>query len=87
MISGRMPSFLNAVDGMVGGNAMKLSTLKNGLAGNRSIRARVALDEWEVRFLEYRLEVVGSWPDSGRKLATIEAIMLRLERSHSHQGS
>ena len=60
---------------------MKLSTSKNGLAGNRSIRARVALEEWEIRFLEYRLEVVGSWPDSGRKLATIEAIMLRLDRS------
>ena len=32
----------------------------------------------EIRFLEYRLEVVESWPDSGRKRASIEAILLRL---------
>lgn len=32
----------------------------------------------EVRFLQYRLEVVESWPDSGRKRASIEAILLRL---------
>ncbi len=60
---------------------MKLATSKNGLAGNRSIRTTAALQQWEIRFLEYRLEVVGSWPDSPRKLATIEAILLRLGRS------
>lgn len=58
---------------------MKLSTSRNGLAGNRSIRANSDLQQWDIRFLEYRLEVVGSWPDSARKLATIEAILLRLE--------
>lgn len=61
--------------------AMKLSTSKNGLAGNRSIRARMAIEEWEIRFLEYRLEVVGSWPDSARKVATMQAILLRLDGS------
>ena len=60
---------------------MKLATSKNGLAGNRSIRAKFPHSEWDVRFLEYRLEVVGSWPESPRKAATIEGIKLRLERS------
>jgi hypothetical protein len=60
---------------------MKLAASKNGLAGNRSIRTTPALQQWEIRFLEYRLEVVASWPDSARKLATLEAILLRLGRS------
>ena len=62
---------------------MKLSTSRNGLAGNRSIRANLDLRQWDIRFLEYRLEVVGSWPDSARKLATIEAIMLRLDAART----
>ena len=62
---------------------MKLSTSRNGLAGNRSIRANLDLQQWDIRFLEYRLEVVGSWPDSARKLATIEAIMLRLDAART----
>jgi hypothetical protein len=62
---------------------MKLSTSRNGLAGNRSIRANFDLRQWDIRFLEYRLEVVGSWPDSARKLATIEAIMLRLDTART----
>ena len=32
----------------------------------------------EVRFLEYRLEVVSRWPNSPRKNATAEAISRRL---------
>ena len=32
----------------------------------------------EVQFLEYRREVVGSWPESGRKRAALEAIFFRL---------
>ena len=60
---------------------MKLATSNNGLAGNRSIRATIRLQSWEIRFLEYRLEVVQSWPDSARKVATIEAILARLGRS------
>ena len=59
---------------------MKLANSRNGLAGNRSIRTTPELQQWEIRFLEYRLEVVASWPDSARKLATIEAILLRLGR-------
>jgi len=59
---------------------MKLATSKNGLAGNRSIRATKVLEQWEIRFLEYRLEVVGSWPDSPRKNATVAAILARLGR-------
>jgi hypothetical protein len=76
-------SILETVDGTVGANAMKLSTSRNGLAGNRSIRANLDLRQWDIRFLEYRLEVVGSWPDSARKLATIEAIMLRLDAART----
>ncbi|MGD0297722.1 MAG: hypothetical protein ABSE86_11445 [Bryobacteraceae bacterium] len=57
---------------------MKRASSRNGLAGNRSIHA-----DWEIRFLEYRLEVVGSWPDSARKLATLEAIVLRLDSVRS----
>ena len=33
------------------------------------------LDQTEVQFLEYRLEVVASWPESGRKRAALEAII------------
>ena len=32
----------------------------------------------EIKFLEYRLEVVSSWPPSARKEATIDAILVRL---------
>lgn len=60
---------------------MKLATSKKRLAGNRSIRATNMLKPWEIRFLEYRLEVVESWPDSPRKLATIQAILMRLGRA------
>lgn len=62
---------------------MKLATRETGLAGNRSIRAISELPEWEIRFLEYRLEVVRAWPDSARKLATIDAILGRLGRGRS----
>jgi hypothetical protein len=33
----------------------------------------------EIQFLKYRLEVVASWPDSGRKRAALEAISSRLK--------
>jgi hypothetical protein len=62
---------------------MKLANSRNGLAGNRSIHANRTLTEWDIRFLEYRLEVVGAWPDSDRKVATIEAIVLRLDSVRS----
>ena len=71
------------MDGLVDKKIMNLATSRNGLAGNRSIHATRALQEWDIRFLEYRLEVVGSWPDSARKAATIEAIVLRLDSVRS----
>jgi hypothetical protein len=37
------------------------------------------LERAEVQFLEYRLDVVASWPDSGRKKAAMNAIYLRLK--------
>jgi hypothetical protein len=69
------------VDGPVGAKAMKLAALTNRPAGNRSIRTTHMLESWEIRFLEYRLEVVRSWPDSPRKAATIHAILTRLGRA------
>jgi hypothetical protein len=38
-----------------------------------------ALAAAEVQFLTYRLDVVASWPDSGRKRASMTAISLRLK--------
>jgi len=38
----------------------------------------VTLETTEIQFLKYRLEVVASWPESGRKRAAIEAILSRL---------
>ena len=38
----------------------------------------MALPITEIKFLEYRLEVVSSWPPSPRKEATIDAILIRL---------
>ena len=38
----------------------------------------VSLNTEEVRFLEYRLEVVRYWPESERKQAVLEGIALRL---------
>jgi len=32
----------------------------------------------EIKFLQYRLEVVSSWPPSARKEATLDAILVRL---------
>jgi len=37
-----------------------------------------ALAGSEIRFLEYRLEVVNQWPASARKQATLEAVTRRL---------
>jgi hypothetical protein len=37
------------------------------------------LERAEVQFLEYRLDVVASWPDCGRKRAAMNAISLRLQ--------
>jgi hypothetical protein len=42
-------------------------------------RPFLALERAEVQFLEYRLDVVASWTDSGRKKAAMDAICLRLK--------
>ena len=39
----------------------------------------ITLEQAEVQFLVYRLDVVASWPDSGRKRAAMTAISLRLK--------
>ncbi len=41
--------------------------------------SRSALAAAEVQFLTYRLDVIASWPDSGRKWASMTAISLRLK--------
>jgi hypothetical protein len=41
----------------------------------------------ETPFLEYRLQVVSSWPESDRKRATIEAILSQMERSANEDPS
>jgi hypothetical protein len=69
------------VDGPVGAKVTKLAAFRNRPAGNRSIRTTHMLEPWEIRFLEYRLEVVRSWPESPRKNATIHAILSRLGRA------
>jgi len=53
------------------------SSLTNG-SSSRTANHRQSVAASENRFLAYRLEVVRSWPDSARKQATIEAILLRL---------
>lgn len=41
----------------------------------------------ETPFLEYRLQVVSSWPESDRKRATIEAILSQLQRNANKESS
>jgi hypothetical protein len=69
---------LSKVDGLVGLKTPKLATWETRTAGNRSIHPNQPMEQTELRFLEYRLEVAKSWPDSPRKEATIGAILLRL---------
>jgi len=42
-----------------------------------SVLPRCALER-DIRFLEYRLDVIGRWPDSPRKQAAWEAVSRRL---------
>ncbi len=46
-----------------------------------NIKPLVMLGPTEIQFLEYRLDVVTSWPESGRKRAALEAIYFRLNGS------
>lgn len=42
-------------------------------------RSHTGDSQAEIRFLLYRLEVVASWPESARKRALLEGIVLRLK--------
>ena len=54
-------------------------SLGDQASGNRSIHTNLPVNQIrEIQFLEYRLEVVRSWPDSSRKQTTIDAIRQRL---------
>jgi hypothetical protein len=46
-----------------------------------NVKPLVMLGPTEIQFLEYRLDVVTSWPDSGKKRAALEAIYFRLNGS------
>ena len=53
------------------------------VAGRRPIHANSngyhqSVYRKEIRFLEYRLEVIESWPDSGRKSALQTSVLLRI---------
>lgn len=68
------------MDGPGGQIAPKLVPWKTRNAVNRSIHANLTCMQSEIYFLQYRLEVVNSWPESERKQATIAAILHQLER-------
>lgn len=50
------------------------------MAGYRSIPSLLPLPDSEIKFLQYRLEVVESWPESERKRVLREGILSRLTR-------
>ena len=68
------------MDGPAAAKPATLAVSKASKAGKRSILPNLALPESEIKFLEYRLQVVESWPDSNRKRVTIEGILCRLHR-------
>jgi hypothetical protein len=68
------------VDGLAGKIVPRPADWKTRIAVNRSIHANVTCMQSEIYFLQYRLEVVTSWPESDRKRATIAAILHQLER-------
>jgi hypothetical protein len=68
------------VDGPAAAKPAKLAVSKAGKAGKRSILPNIDLPESEMKFLEYRLQVVQSWPDSNRKRVILEGILCRLNR-------
>ena len=74
------------MDGPVG-EAPKLATWKTRSAGNRTIHAKLSSMHSETPFLEYRLQVVSTWPESDRKRATIDAILSQMERSATEDSS
>jgi hypothetical protein len=57
-----------------------LAVSKAGKTGKRSIPPNLASPESEIKFLEYRLQVVESWPESIRKRVILQGILGRLNR-------
>jgi len=54
-------------------------SLGNQASGKRSIHAKLAAAQIrEIQFLEYRLDVVRSWPESHRRQILMRAIEERL---------
>jgi len=54
-------------------------SLGNQASGKRSIHTNLPPNQIrEIQFLQYRLDVVRSWPESGRKQTTLDAIRQRL---------
>jgi hypothetical protein len=68
------------VDGPAAAKPAPLAVLKASKAGKRSIPLNSVLPESEIKFLEYRLQVVESWPESIRKRVIIQGILGRLNR-------
>jgi hypothetical protein len=68
------------VDGPAAAKPAPLAVSKASKAGKRSIPSNIALPESEIKFLEYRLQVVESWPESIRKRVIIQGILGRLNR-------
>jgi len=68
------------VDGPAAAKLAPLAVSRAGKKGKRSIPPNIALPESEIKFLEYRLQVVESWPESIRKRVNIEGILSRLNR-------
>jgi hypothetical protein len=58
----------------------KLPEWKTRIAVNGSVHTHLTCMQLEIYFLQYRLEVVTSWPESDRKRATIAAILHKLKR-------
>jgi len=57
-------------------------------SGKRSIHTKLAAEQMrEIQFLEYRLDVVRSWPESDRRQILLRAIETRLAvfRPHAPQ--
>jgi hypothetical protein len=68
------------VDGPAAAKPAPLAVSKAGKKGKRSIPLNIALPESEIKFLEYRLQVVETWPESIRKRVVIQGILGRLNR-------
>lgn len=66
------------MDGPAAAQPARLAAREASEAGHRSIPPYILLPESEIRFLEYRLQVIESWPESTRKQAIMKGILMRL---------